>query len=240
MTLKELVARVRLTRTTEALWQTMLAYFRSCGAEMISYRHIHGDPDAEEAPTIFQEGFPQAFVDRFYAEELFRGNPVVAHALKTTKPIFWKDAGRLADLSPENRAFMRELQSVLPGEGLLIQVFGPLQRNGTVNIGFGEVAPRHEPSKVREIQLAAQSGHLHYCELVPVDPDRDKVLTAREREVLEWISKGKSNSVIAEILGISVHTVDTHVRRIFRKLEVNDRTTAAVKGLGAGLLQAAA
>lgn len=65
----------------------------------------------------------------------------------------------------------------------------------------------------------------------------DVALTRRERDVLEWIAQGKSNPVIAEILGISIHTVDTHIRRIFRKLGVNDRTTAAIKGLGAGLVE---
>lgn len=240
MTLKEMVARVRGSDTTEALWQVVLAYFRSCGAVMTSYRHIHGDPDAEDLPTIFHDGFPEELVEKFYSEALFRDNPVVAHALKTTEPIPWNEAGRVSDLSAENQAFMRKLQSLLPGEGMVIQVFGPMQRNGTVNIGFGKVAPYLDQQSIREMQLAAECGHLHYCKLVPVDTERDRILTSREREVLDWISKGKSNSVIADILGISAHTVDTHVRRIFKKLDVNDRTTAAVKGLGSGLVQAAA
>lgn len=62
------------------------------------------------------------------------------------------------------------------------------------------------------------------------------ILSPREREVLRWIANGKSNAVIAEILGISPHTVDTHNRRIFRKLGTCDRTTAAIKALDEGLL----
>ncbi|WP_068117153.1 helix-turn-helix transcriptional regulator [Tropicimonas marinistellae] len=72
-------------------------------------------------------------------------------------------------------------------------------------------------------------------------PDRsqaaDVPLTPREHEILGWIASGKSNAVIAEILGISRHTVDTYNRRIFRKLDAADRTTAAVKALHAGVLE---
>ncbi|WP_244520908.1 response regulator transcription factor [Aliiruegeria lutimaris] len=61
-------------------------------------------------------------------------------------------------------------------------------------------------------------------------------LSPREAEILRWIARGKSNSVIAEILGISRHTVDTHIRRIYRKLGAGDRTTAALRGMESGLL----
>ncbi len=62
-------------------------------------------------------------------------------------------------------------------------------------------------------------------------------LSPREAEILQWISRGKSNSVIADILGISRHTVDTHVRRIFRKLDTSDRTTASLRAMQLGLLR---
>ncbi len=64
----------------------------------------------------------------------------------------------------------------------------------------------------------------------------DTALTPREVEVLRWIARGKSNTVIAQILGISRHTVDTHNRRIYRKLGAGDRITATVRAMEAGLL----
>ncbi|PRY21409.1 DNA-binding CsgD family transcriptional regulator [Aliiruegeria haliotis] len=61
-------------------------------------------------------------------------------------------------------------------------------------------------------------------------------LSPRQMEVLIWIARGKSNDVIARILGISRHTVDTHVRRIFEKFGTCDRTVAAVRAVAAGLV----
>lgn len=53
-------------------------------------------------------------------------------------------------------------------------------------------------------------------------------LTNREREVLMLISQGKSNQEIADELFITLKTVKTHVSNILSKLEVEDRTQAAI------------
>jgi DNA-binding NarL/FixJ family response regulator len=53
-------------------------------------------------------------------------------------------------------------------------------------------------------------------------------LTKREIEVLSLLVKGFSNNEIAKILTISPHTVKSHVIHIFSKLDVKDRTQAAV------------
>ncbi|GGD58397.1 response regulator [Paenibacillus nasutitermitis] len=55
-----------------------------------------------------------------------------------------------------------------------------------------------------------------------------KALTSREIEVLSLIAKGKTNHEIAAELVIAVKTVKTHITNIFAKLEVDDRTQAAV------------
>jgi DNA-binding CsgD family transcriptional regulator len=52
-------------------------------------------------------------------------------------------------------------------------------------------------------------------------------LTQRESEVLFWISNGKANRDIAEILGMSPRTVNKHLEQIFPKLGVENRTAAA-------------
>lgn len=53
-------------------------------------------------------------------------------------------------------------------------------------------------------------------------------LTQREIQVLKYITEGATNIEIADSLGISPHTVKSHVVHIFNKLGVNDRTQAAV------------
>jgi DNA-binding CsgD family transcriptional regulator len=56
-------------------------------------------------------------------------------------------------------------------------------------------------------------------------------LTPREAEVLFWVSQGKSNHDIGVILGAKTGTICKHVEHIFGKLNVENRTAAAVVAL---------
>jgi DNA-binding CsgD family transcriptional regulator len=56
-------------------------------------------------------------------------------------------------------------------------------------------------------------------------------LSARESEVLLWVTRGKSNEEIRSILGISPGTVKKHLEHIFQKLGVESRTAAAARAL---------
>ncbi|MGY4175677.1 DNA-binding NarL/FixJ family response regulator [Bradyrhizobium sp. USDA 4518] len=58
-------------------------------------------------------------------------------------------------------------------------------------------------------------------------------LTTREGEVLSWLSKGKTNRDIAQILGLSPRTVDKHLEQIYAKLGVENRTAAAAIAVNA-------
>ena len=58
--------------------------------------------------------------------------------------------------------------------------------------------------------------------------DKSKELTRREVEVLKMIASGSSNKEIASTLSISERTVKNHVSNIFKKIDVSDRTQAAV------------
>jgi DNA-binding CsgD family transcriptional regulator len=52
-------------------------------------------------------------------------------------------------------------------------------------------------------------------------------LTDREAEVLLWISRGKANRQISEILGISPRTVNKHLEQVFEKMGIENRASAA-------------
>jgi DNA-binding NarL/FixJ family response regulator len=65
----------------------------------------------------------------------------------------------------------------------------------------------------------------------------DATLSAREREVLEYITKGFAYDEIARLLEVSRHTVLTYVRRIYAKLQVNSKTEAVYEARKLGLMR---
>ncbi|HET8761156.1 MAG TPA: response regulator transcription factor [Nitrospiria bacterium] len=62
-------------------------------------------------------------------------------------------------------------------------------------------------------------------------------LTEREQGVLQYIAEGKTNKEIANALSISEKTVKNHVRNIFHKLDVYDRTQAAIQAIRRGIIR---
>jgi DNA-binding NarL/FixJ family response regulator len=60
-------------------------------------------------------------------------------------------------------------------------------------------------------------------------------LTAREREILDLIARGRANGQIADQLGLSTKTVRNNVSNIFTKIQVVDRAQAIVKAREAGI-----
>jgi len=62
-------------------------------------------------------------------------------------------------------------------------------------------------------------------------------LSKREREILQMVANGSTTKEVARDLGISPHTVKTHLERIFEKLGANDRAQAVAIAIRTGLVQ---
>ena len=109
-----------------------------------------------------------------------------------------------------------------------------------VDIGVdGYILKESESAELRRaIGLVANGENYIQPKLIPMlnsrllsrDKDKDKIelLTRREMEVLIQIANGMINKEIANSLHISERTVKNHISNIFKKIEVSDRTQAAV------------
>jgi len=64
--------------------------------------------------------------------------------------------------------------------------------------------------------------------------DTESILTPKEKIVLQYLSRGYSNKEIAKSLFVSPHTVASHIKHIYRKLEVNSRNEAVFEGYKLG------
>lgn len=73
-----------------------------------------------------------------------------------------------------------------------------------------------------------------FSKLGPVE--QTEPLTEREEQVLRALVKGHIKKEIAQDLGISLHTVDMHLRAVYRKLHVSTQTEAVSKALRQGLV----
>ncbi len=87
-----------------------------------------------------------------------------------------------------------------------------------------------------EILLVIQQAEPGEIERIGVNKLESRLgLTSREAQVLYWLSNGKANRDIADILGISYRTVDKHLEHLFAKIGVESRSSAvaaAVRILG--------
>ncbi|WP_110973521.1 response regulator transcription factor [Pseudomonas huaxiensis] len=79
-------------------------------------------------------------------------------------------------------------------------------------------------------------GAPRLCYRKPADTDETEALSARESEILQWVSRRLSNREIADQLTISRYTVECPMKRIHRKLAISSRTRAVNEARQRGLL----
>jgi DNA-binding NarL/FixJ family response regulator len=88
---------------------------------------------------------------------------------------------------------------------------------------------------------AAMNGQQTFTEPAPVEepvPDKEnRIITAREAEVLQMIADGRNTSEAAKELYVSVKTVKNHLASAYAKLDAHDRTQAVLKAARLGLIK---
>ena len=221
----------------EDVWRRLVGFARECGVARIGYHHLPppGAPDAGQY-RIENDGFPEPMLMQ-YLEARTNGMAVMARALNNSvRPVYLDDLDLLAAPGTRERQHLDAYRAAGVTNGLGLQSFGPKGRNGIFAIDLAPEVRRLAPEVMASLRWACQAMHLRYCELLLRELGEVPVLSSRELEVLKWVTHGKTNGLIAEILGISAHTVDAHLRRVYLKLGVTDRISAALRGLGLGLI----
>jgi NarL family two-component system response regulator LiaR len=114
----------------------------------------------------------------------------------------------------------------------------PAVRAGAAGYLLKDVEPQELVTAIRTVHGGAALLHpAVVAELVrEATTPRDDGLTEREREVLALIARGRANKAIAFELGVSEKTVKTHVSNILGKLNLTDRTQAALYAVREGLV----
>ncbi len=110
--------------------------------------------------------------------------------------------------------------------GYLLKRFAPWQLVSSIQEALAGGAPMTPQIARRVVQGLHENASKHSS-----TGELDQ-LTERENELLSMMARGKRYKEVADGMGISMDTVRSHIRRIYRKLHVHSRTEAVVKYLG--------
>jgi DNA-binding NarL/FixJ family response regulator len=112
----------------------------------------------------------------------------------------------------------------------------PAVRAGAAGYVYKDVDPPALAAAIRSVHAGHVLLHPDVVRLLAAEDAHPAELTARERDVLAELARGRSNREIARVLTLSEKTVKTHVSAILGKLGVQDRTQAALHAVRTGLV----
>jgi LuxR family quorum-sensing system transcriptional regulator CciR len=188
-------------------------------------------------PPAVAHNFPASWIDHYFEHDYQRKDPVVLLAPEIERPFLWSRLGEAYKLDRAQDILMQEARESGLRDGVGIPLHGPRGDVCLVTFaaGDGHSDPRAELPK---LDVLAAQFHAAYSAVGRSEYDHrtTAVLSMRELDCLQWIARGKSSWVIGEILNISEHTVNFHVKNALHKLESNTRTVAVVKAIRYGLI----
>jgi len=234
----------KFTDTLETVnsFNTLTTFFENCFSDLdidtVCYQCLPPQGALANDPLfqILGIGYTQSAIDKYKENEDYRINPFLKKPLLLARPLQWSEILASPDLNLREKDFTQRSQKIMKGAGVSIPVFGPLRYDGVISIGFGDHKINLSSFDILELQMACQQAHLRFCTVLDEKKPIPIALTNRESEIMRWVMCGKSNTVIADIVGISPHTVNSYMRRIYLKLDVSDRVSAAFRALALGLI----
>lgn len=235
-TVREFIQDSSTAQTETEVFACFSKALRSLGFDAEAYFLLNNFHDAHDRPykAILNTG-PPVVIDLYVKDRLEPTNSTHYLARTTGKNYSWYDKPSNIDLHNDYKYFLGELYSTGLTSGFAIPVFGQGTEQAFVNIGnyHGKADESSEEAQIARLL----SYHLHE-RIKEIMGIRQEVLSLseREREVLQWVMAGKSDSVIADIMAISSHTVDTYLRRCYQKLNVSNRVAAVVKAISLGII----
>jgi DNA-binding CsgD family transcriptional regulator len=201
--------------------------------------HVAPPHASQVGPRVYiaEFGHHPEWIDAYRTPEVRAHDPFPDFIMRTGNAMSYADALTQISPSPDQHAFVSRLKGSGHFETMAIPVYGPFDFDTYATITMWRpFAPEDELLVYRVIGLIEASNR-RIAHLLESSAAKQIDLSEREAQVLNWMGRSKSSGDIATILNIGPATVDTYVRRLYAKLDVNDRISAVLKGVRFGLIR---
>lgn len=230
MRIDEFLEESNRAETPEQVFEVFQRAVADLGFDRIMYRALRNHPDT--ALPCLARSYPDEWIAHYVARNYVETDPVRHRCLSSSRPFLWWD---IVDAKRRDECLIfHEAEDVGLRDGVAVPIHGPAGE--CVGVGFASSRGGAETRLLPQLHLMAVQFHTAYAALAVPRAASTVRLTPREREILSWSAKGKSAWAIGEILNIAEHSVEWHLKNIYRKLGVDSRITAVVKALYLGLI----
>lgn len=232
------MARICHCTSIAELWDIHCEAMNEFGFDRLVYGCTHFTTPTSLGPredTLILSSHPPEYVKLLYTDdELYRHSPMIEWASKNSGACSWSWVRENIDKLSEGGLKVRDINrqmNVTAGYTISFPesakraraLMALTARNGLTQDEVDQIWEEHG----KRIETMNHVVHLKIMSL-PQQTDRAK-LSARQREVLEWVGIGKTNQDIATIMGVSAATVEKHLRIARSKLGVDTTAQAILK-----------
>ncbi len=240
-TIESFIEESNLAKSPEDVSRLFARVIKDFGYDQFCYSLLTDHPSLGlDAGHGIAENYPGGWMAHYKANHYEKKDPVPRHAFINSKPFTWDSLCRTCELKPEQKKVMFEAKEARLLDGIAIPIYGHSGELAGVAMASSAGGVHPEKNLLTKTRALAFQFHLVYTELEkkdrPVEDIGNVHLTGREKEILLWAAAGKSDSVIADIIGVSHATIRFHMKNIFKKLNANERTLATVKAIRHGLI----
>lgn len=216
----------------EDLWSSCRSFFAEYGFDGLIYL------DANKHGTTFYSSLPHDWVQHYQDQNYAENDPFLHKCCATYAPTFTGSAFLDVhhDLSETERKLILEAGET----GYIAGFASPFRLMGPSGAGGWNLLSQQSRSEVCQIigehgqtlQLASLMAHNALC----ASPAKTSPLTAREMEVLCWLSNGLRVQQIAHNMGLATVTVEFHLKNARQKLGAKTREQALAIAIGSGFI----
>jgi DNA-binding CsgD family transcriptional regulator len=239
ISIEKFIEDTNAAETPEDVFDLFLSALRECGYDRVCYSLITDHPslDLKAGHGIFQN-YPGDWMTYYMSKGYQCVDPVPKHCFNTIRPFTWDALDQARPMSKSENLVMNEAHEAKLLSGAAIPLHGPNGELAGVGLASSAGQAECDPVTLAKIQAISFQFHIAYTDQNKKRPSLKGVviLTSREKEILLWAAEGKSDYVIADIIGVSYPTIRFHMNNIFRKLQANDRILAVVKAIRLGLI----
>lgn len=215
--------------------QFLLSYLKDFGVEYFFAGTIPtpGMTARQQQGHVLLASYPDEWQRRYFSRGYLYRDPIVRSVCSSTESFIWSDIRGRSQDAGETRV-LDEAADCGIGAGFTVPM---LTLDGSSG-GFSFAGERLETSldDRRALILIANFAFAHLLLLNERPVARPVALAPRERESLQWAAEGKTDWEIGELMGISEHGADRHLRAARRKLGTYNRTHAVALAMRLGLI----